>query len=186
MNTKPIEELIIQSEENFRIAEAVVSALPGARHRLAVGFLARLDTRLKTNLQGWKSENPQTFFTDRGPCYSIWKPAWAGQYGLSLQFGDYGKKMRFGLYREIDQIGERPFCEELMNAVKDAFPHAVAEGWWEALILMESPAEDWSKMEILWRMHKDDSFLDDVADQLLELERISEPIVDGLVQKYKK
>jgi hypothetical protein len=35
-------------------------------------------------------------------------------------------------------------------------------------------------------MHKDDSFLDDVADQLLELERISEPIVDGLVQKYKK
>jgi hypothetical protein len=51
---------------------------------------------------------------------------------------------------------------------------------------METPAEDWRKIEILWRMHKDDSFLDDVAEQLLELARIGEPIVDQLVKRYQK
>jgi hypothetical protein len=35
-------------------------------------------------------------------------------------------------------------------------------------------------------MHKDSKFLDDVAEQLLELAKISEPIVDKLVRKYKK
>jgi hypothetical protein len=84
MNTKPIEELIIQSEENFRIAEAVADALPAVRHKLAESFLARLDARLKKALPGWRSENSGTYFGDRYPNYSFWKPTWEDDYGLTL------------------------------------------------------------------------------------------------------
>jgi hypothetical protein len=188
MNTKPIQEFIVQSEENLRIAEAVSEALPSARHKLAVEFLARLDSRLKEGYPGWKSKNDEIFFGDRYATYSFWKPEWAGQYGLALQFGEFGREIYFGVYREKDKVGNRPFCDELMRAVKEVEVYRRAETnvWWDALIHMDSPAENWRKPEVLWRMHKDDGFLDDVAEQLLELARISEPIVDQLVQKYRK
>ena len=35
-------------------------------------------------------------------------------------------------------------------------------------------------------MNQDSTFLDDVAEQLLDLAKTSAPIIDGLVQKYKK
>jgi hypothetical protein len=73
-----------------------------------------------------------------------------------------------------------------LSAARAAFPQAQTNPWREAWIPMETPAEDWRKIEILWRMHKDDSFLDDVAEQLLELARIGEPIVDQLVKRYQK
>ncbi len=48
------------------------------------------------------------------------------------------------------------------------------------------PAGDWGKPDVLWRMNKDSKFLDDVAGQLLQVAKISEPIIAGLVRKYKK
>ena len=186
MNTKPIQEFIIQSEENLRIAEAVAETLPNARHKMTEEFLARLDKRIKEGLPGWKSGRDSVFFTDRYPTYYFWKPEWIGQYGVALQFGEYGKEMVFGLYREKEKVGNRPFSEKLMTAIKEVYSRAGTNPWWEARIPMESPAENWRKPEVMWRMHKDDSFLDDVADQLLELAKISEQIVDQLVRQYKK
>jgi hypothetical protein len=188
MTTKPIQKFIVESEENLHIAEAVAEALPNARHQLAVDFLARLDARLKEGFPGWKSENYETFFCDRYATYYFWKPEWAGQYGLCLQFGEYGKVMVYGVYREKEKIGNRPFCDELMRAVKavEVYRRAETNIWWDAVIHMDSPAENWRKPEVLWRMYKDDAFLNDVVEQLLELAKISEPIVDQLVQKYRK
>ena len=51
---------------------------------------------------------------------------------------------------------------------------------------MKSPASDWRKPDVLWKMNQDSTFLDDVAEQLLDLAKTSAPIIDGLVQKYKK
>ena len=186
MNTKPIQEFIIKNEENLRIAEAVAEALPNARYKLTEGFLARLDARIKKGLLGWKSGKDSIFFTDRYPTYYFWKPEWVGQYGVALQFGEYGKEMVFGVYREKEKVGNRPFSDELMIAVKEVYRRAETNPWWDARIPMESPAEDWRKSNVLWRMHKDDSFLNDVAEQLLELAKLSEPIVDRLVRDYKK
>jgi hypothetical protein len=186
MNTKPIQEFIIQSEENLRIAEAVADALPTALNKMTEEFLARLDMRIKGGLPGWKSEKDSIFFTDRYPTYSFWKPEWAGQYGLALQFGEYGKEMVLGVYREKEKVGNRPFCGELMTAVKEVYRQAETNPWWDARIRMDSPDENWRKPEVLWRMHQDDSFLNDVAEQLLELAKISEPIVDKLVREYRK
>jgi hypothetical protein len=186
MNTKPIQEFIIQSEENLRISQAVAEALPIARQKMTQDFLTRLDARLKPNLTGWKFVQENVYSDRDWPTYHFRKPEWAGQYGLALQFGDFGQKMTFGVCRERDKVGDRPFSEELMDAIKPAYPLAETNEWWDALVHMESPAADWQRPDVLWRMHTDETFLDDVAEQLLELAKISEPIVDKLVQQYKK
>ena len=45
---------------------------------------------------------------------------------------------------------------------------------------MTVPAPDWRKPEVLWQMHNDDKFLVSVAEQLLEVTKISVPFVDRL------
>ena len=50
---------------------------------------------------------------------------------------------------------------------------------------MTVPAADWRDPDVLWQMHKDFKFLESVAEQLLELAKISEPIVDRLVRRKK-
>jgi hypothetical protein len=185
MNTRPIEEFIIQNEQNLRIAMAVADSLPKALGAMSEEFLARLDTRLKLGFPGWKSKEDPIFFTDRYPTYYFWKPEWSGQYGVGLQFGEYGKQMVIGVYREKERIGNRPFCGELMTAVREVYSRAESNSWWEIRIRLDSPDENWRQPEVLWRMHKDEIFLTEVAEQLLELARISEPIVDKLAQEYK-
>jgi hypothetical protein len=51
--------------------------------------------------------------------------------------------------------------------------------------LSEQPlTEDWGKPEVLWRMRDEkDEFLNEVAEQLLNVARISAPFVDQLAQK---
>ena len=96
----------------------------------------------------------------------------------------HGKETIFGVYRDKDNIGKRPHCEELLHAVASELQLPVkGDLWWEARIRMNNPASDWSKPEVLWRMHTDTKFLDDVAEQLLDVARISEPIVDRLARK---
>jgi hypothetical protein len=51
---------------------------------------------------------------------------------------------------------------------------------------MPSPAPDWRKPEVLWRIHTDPKFLTDVADQLFEIAEVSAPIIDELAKKRAK
>jgi hypothetical protein len=184
MKTEPIQDYILKSEHNLRIATAVGEAWPEAREKLVADFLDRLDTRLKRKLKGWEFERlGGRFFVDAYSGYYFWKPAWEGQYGLGLQGNEYGERMVFGVYREKERIGKRPFSEELFNAIVTLHPSARTHAWWEARMTMSSPAPDWRKPEVLWQMHKDSKFLEDVAEQLLAVTKISEPIVDRLARK---
>jgi hypothetical protein len=187
MKSDPIQDYILKNKRNLGIAAAVGEVWPEARGELVSGFLDRLDTPLKKKLKGWQSmQQGETFFIEAYAGYYIWKPAWKNQYSIGLQCNEYGKSMVFGVERELDYLGKRPHCEELFAAVKEVHPSASTHAWWEARMTMRSPASDWRKPEVLWQMHKDSKFLDDVAEQLLELAKISEPIVDKLVRKYKK
>lgn len=185
MNTKPIRDFIIESQQNLEIADAVESTLPDVRKKLADDFLDRLDGRMKANFPKWKFGREYVPFYNRYATYDFWKPDWEGQYGIALQFGDYGKEMAFGVYREIDKIGKRPFCKELISTVQKEFAEAETHEWWEARIRMESPAANWRKPANLWSMYTDNAFLDGVVKQLCELAQISNPIVDRMVRKSK-
>jgi hypothetical protein len=183
MKTNPVNDFILGQEQNFKIAASVSVAWRDARRQVLSEFLDRLESRLKVELNGWKFEREQEFYEDSWACLNFWKPAWDKQYGLSLMWDGYGKEMIFGVYRDKDNIGERLHCDELLKTVTSKIQLSVTKRpWWEARIRMKNPAADWSTAEILWRMHTEAKFLNEVAEQLLDLERISGTIVDRLAQ----
>jgi hypothetical protein len=71
----------------------------------------------------------------------------------------------------------------LFAAFNGVYASATKHNWWEARTVMRSPASDWRKTEVLWQMHKDRTFVDEVAIQLLEVAKISEHIIDRYVRK---
>jgi hypothetical protein len=184
MKTNPVNKFILGQEKNFKIAASVSEAWRDTRQQVLLGFLDRLDSRLKKTLKGWKSEQYQMFYEDSWASYDFWKPAWDKQYGLALMWDNPRKEMIFGVSRDKDNIGKRPHCEELLNTIASKIQLSVKKNpWWEARIRMKSPASDWSTPEILWRMHSETKFLDEVAEQLLDVARIATPIVDRLARK---
>lgn len=94
--------------------------------------------------------------------------------------------MVFGIVRGNADTRKQPLCEELLNAVQKKHPSVKSNSWWEARVVMRSPAPDWRKPEVLWRLHKDGNFLTEVAQQLLEIVGVSELIIDRLSRKYSK
>jgi hypothetical protein len=187
MKTDHIQQFILKNEDNLRIAASVIEVWPEVRQRIVDGFLERLGTQLKIKLDGWEFSRTERFFEDRGGSYDFTKPAWAGEYSLGLQASEYGSQMIIGVWRDKDKIVNRPFSNELLDAIQINHPNArFIKPWWDAGVFMKSPASDWQKPGVLWQMNKDSAFLDDVAEQLLDLAKTSAPIIDGLVQKYKK
>jgi hypothetical protein len=183
MKTNPVYNFILGQKKNFQIAASVSEAWRDTRQQVLLGFLDRLDTRLIKTLKGWKSEREKIFYEDPWASFNFWKPTWDNQYGLGLMWDDTRKEMIFGVYRE-DNIWKRPHCDELLNTIASKIQLSVKKNpWWEARIRMKSPASDWSTPEILWRMHSETKFLDEVAEQLLDVARIATPIVDRLARK---
>jgi hypothetical protein len=182
MRTEPIQDYILKSEHNLRIAAAVGEAWPDAREKLVSVFLDRLEARLKKKLKGFDFIRDGRFFVDAYPGYYLWKPAWK-QYNLGLQCHEYGERMLFGVEREKQYVGKGSFSDELLDAVRKVHPSARMNAWWVVRIVMSVPAADWRKPEVLWQMHKDARFLDSVAEQLLEVATISAPILDRWERK---
>lgn len=184
MKADPIVNYVLKNERNFHITAAVGAAWPDARNKIVSGFLDRLDLRLKRKLKGWKSDRYGALFLDAYSGYYISKPGWDEQYYLNLQFGEYGKNMVFGVGRDFEQRGKRPFCDDVLSAVARLHPAArQRKWWWEAQVTMRSPAADWRDSEVLWRAHKDQKFLEDVAEQLLAVAKATAPIIDRLARK---
>jgi hypothetical protein len=138
-------------------------------------------------LEGWESSRTERFLVDDYASCDFCKPAWGGEYFLGLQAGKYGSEITIGVWRKRSKVLNRPFSTELLDAVQKNHPTACfMKPWWDVAVTMKSPASDWRKPDVLWKMNQDSTFLDDVAEQLLDLAKTSAPIIDGLVQKYKK
>jgi hypothetical protein len=182
MSTKPIQEFIIQSKENLRIAAAVAETWPEARSQLVSAFLDRLDTRLKGKLKEWETFRQHDFFNDHWAGYYVAKPAWGKVYAIGFECVQHGGTMYLGISRKTNDTRKQPLSPELLGAVKTIHPSAKSHPWYEAFVTLRSPAPDWRKPDVLWRMHKDTEFLTNVADQLLELAKVSGHIIDRLVR----
>lgn len=186
MKNESIQDYILKSERNLGVATAVGEAWPEARQKLVSSFLDRLESRLKKKLKNWKCGRYGQFFAESDTGFYLLKAAWENQYSIGLQFRDHGEHMVIGVVREVPYIGKRQFCVELAEAFKKIHPSATTHQWWEARSPLRSPATDWRKPEVLWRMHTEKQFLVEVAEQLLAVAKISEPIIDKLVRKYRK
>ena len=184
MKIDPIHKFILKNKDNLRIAATVGDAWPEVRRQISADFIGRLENKLKKKLKGWNFEVCDgSFFVTEYAGYYFWKPAWENQYSLGLQLLSKGEKAIFGVLREKDHIGNRKPSDKLFNAIARVHNSAERNSWWEAWMKMESPAPDWRKPKVLWRMHKDSKFLDEVAEQLLELEKMSGKIIDELAWK---
>jgi hypothetical protein len=187
-DSDPVQDYILEGENNLHIAAAVFDAWSKVRRKLVLGFLGRLEHALsrKTELEGW------TFgrlwgepFEDAEAGFDFWRPTWREEYYVGLHFWNYGQEMSFGLGRDADKehIRKSPHCDELLAAVKEHYVHASHRTWWEANVRMQ-PEDDWQKPEVLWRMRdENDEFLNEVAAQLLDVANISAPFVDELIGK---
>lgn len=182
MNTENVQDFILKNPRNLSIAAAVCDAWPQARRELIADFCKRLKAALQRKLKGWETEWDENFFTERYAGFAIWKPAWK-HCAVRLECFDYGEKMIFGVARTEDPKLKRNISDELLAAVKKTFPSARARTYWAADITMNTPAKDWRKPEVLWRVHKDQIFLKEVVEQLLEVAKISEPILARLARK---
>ena len=186
MKSDPVQNYILKSESNLNVAAAVAAAWPEARAKLVSAFLERLGVRLKTKLKGWDCGlRSGRFFVDEYPVFAIWKPAWE-HHSIAFECGDKGDFMDIGIVRDTDDTGKLPLHGPLLSAVQKILPSAKSNRSWEAYATMHSPASDWRKPEVLWRIHKDPAFLTDVANQLLEIKAVSETIIDGLARKRAK
>src|SRR5258708_890840 len=115
MKNSAVHDFILASQDNVRIAATVGDAWPEARDKLVTGFLERLNSRLMKNLTGWESEIDGSF-QQRYSGISFWKPGW-DDYWLCLQAQEFGERMVFGVMRDKEGIGKRPFNDELFNAI---------------------------------------------------------------------
>jgi hypothetical protein len=180
MNSKSIQNFILQSEENLRIASAVAEAWPEAARELMSSFLDRLETRLTGKLKGWKSwRDPNFFKTYAG--YYIVKPEWEESYWIGFECYPNCRQIDIGITWETKNTRKQGVAE-LLTALQTIYPSAKylpAYRWVYAML--RSPAPDWSKPDVLWRMHKNPEFVTDLANQLLEIAKVSEHIIDRLV-----
>ena len=154
MKTDPIEDYILKSEHNLRIAAAVSEAWPDAREKLVSAFFDRLDTRLKRKLKRWEfGRSGGRFFEAAYPGYFFWKPTWK-RYDLVLECQQYGEQMFFGVMREEQLLAKGSLSGELLKAIQIAHPSAHADSWWVGGMILRAPAPDWRKPEVIWQMHK--------------------------------
>lgn len=181
MTNDAVHDFILASQANLRIAAAVGDAWPEVRDKIVNGFLERLNLQLMEKLKGWESEIDGSL-QKRYPGASFRKRGWE-HYWLCLQAQEYGETVVFGVIREKETLGKRPFNDELFNAIPQT---GTRNAWWEVMIKMRSPAANWRKPEVLWRMHTDGNFLQEVEDQLLDVAKISEPIMDRWLQKMRR
>lgn len=186
MNPESIQGYILSSERRLRIASSVGEAWLEARSKLIGRFLAELNDRVIGKLKGWKSEPHQEFFVGSEPNYAFWKPTWEGRCFVALDCGSRGRKMAFGIMRELRFKDFKQTCPGLLQAVQKSFPTARTNRWWEAMVPLENPAEDWTKPDSLWRMHTEKGFLTSVASQIIEMAKVSEPFIDRWTKKKTK
>jgi hypothetical protein len=186
MKSEAIQNYILKNENNFQIAAAVGEAWPEARGKIVSEFLGRLDSHLKKKLKGWEiGPEDGRFFLDCYPGYYLKKVSWVYHF-IGFQCGEYGDRMIIGVCRDTNDTREVPLHAPLLTAVQKIYPSAKSNSWWEASAPLRSPETDWKMPTTLWRMHKDATFLTDIANQLLDIAEVCEPILDSLVQKSRK
>jgi hypothetical protein len=187
MKSNPVQDYILKSKQNLLIASAVGEAWPSVRAKMVSGFIDRLDARLKKNLKGWQTAREDSgFFVSAYAGYYVAKRTWGDSYWIGFQCNEYGDKMVLGVARSEPNSRKWPLTNELLAAVLKIHPSAKALSWWEAQIPMRSPAPDWRKPEVLWSMHKEQRFLSDVAEQILEIAEVIEPAIDRILRRRSK
>ena len=185
-DSTPISQFILESEKNVEIATFIYENYDNARAELVKGFIERLEADLKGRLPDWSFEYDPPFFTSRYGILFLKKAKWLDCYAIVLEAFDEGNQMNYGVWRDETLIGAVPRNPELLAEVRKRLPQARSRKYYEAEIQMNSPAPDWRKPKVLWRMQTDETFRKEVAASLLEIVEIAEKRIGDLVKSLPK
>ena len=132
MNSYPVQDYVLESKDNLRIAVAVSDAWAEAGPKLVSAFLDRLRSRLEQTLKGWEFSKWNCYLKDSESGFDFWKPAWKGEYYVALHFWGHGHEVVFGLGRDADQedVKKRLHCDPLLAAIRERYISASATKWW--------------------------------------------------------
>ena len=172
-------QFIIESERNIEIATVIYEQYVDARKELVRGFFDRLTAALKAGLPGWSCRYTVPFFTERYGAFDLFKKAWNGRYTIRLEAYDWGKGMIYGVWRDASLL-QVPPAAKLLAAIREKLPGATSRRWYEAEIVINSPASDWTTPSALWRMHSEPAFLAEVEASLLEIVGLAETYLDTM------
>jgi hypothetical protein len=181
MKSDPIQDFILENEKNLNIAATVSEAWPEVMAKIAFEFQNRLGTQLVARFKGWTFEADKRFFIDNYAKFYFFKPEW-NFHSIALEGSSYGKEMVYGVFRDLT-ARKAPRYPELLEIVKEIEPSAKSSEWYDAWVKMRYPAYNWQKPDVLWLMHSDKDFLNEVSGQLLNIAKICEPIIDRLVRE---
>lgn len=181
----PISDFIAESERNLAVATAIYEQYKPARDHLVAAFFKRLESDLATTLKNWKFEYSPPFFIDRYGGFGAFKPTWKDRYQIRIEALDSGNRMIYGAWRHEDLLKGVPRSADLLATVRKKLPSATSRAWYEAEIRMTSPATDWRKPKVLWRMQSDQSFRKEVGTLMLELIELTEKPVDLLCKQFR-
>jgi hypothetical protein len=181
----PVTEFISASRQNLEIAEAIYAQYEMARERIIQGFFARLGENLINKLPGWSREYAPTFFMERYGQFSIWKESWQGHYRFAIEAYDWGAGMIGGVWRDENALGGVSRNSEILAAINKLHPRDRCRDrvWFEAEVTLRSPAADWRKPEVLWRIHSDAQFLAEVEALFLGWVKSAERLVDAAASR---
>jgi len=181
----PVKEFITASPQNLEIATAIYEQYTAAREQILKNFFERLGKRLMADLPGWGYEYGPPFFTDQYGVFRIFKDSWKRRYEFVLEAYRWGERMNWGVWRREESLNGKPRSPEILAAVKKAFPAAKSRVYYEAEIPITSPATDWQKPDVLWRLHSDREFLREVEGLFKTLIEIAEGPVDKCVKSLR-
>jgi hypothetical protein len=190
MSTKAvlaIADYIIGNERNLRLSEAIyASSYENARERIMKGFFERLTKRMLKDFPGWKGRYDEPFFIDQYGAYDFSNPAWSDEYSIRLEAWKKGDRIIYGVWRDEEKLHKRPRSTAILMAVQKAHPSAISRMYYEAEVTLRSPEPDWREPEVLWRIHTDRDFLEDVAVQLLEVIELTRKLVTSSAKSRRR
>lgn len=178
----PITEFLLESETNLAVAKAIYDQYENAVGVLIAAFFEKVKSELRVGREDWSFECGK-FLVDQYAGFMLSKPSWKDCYTVRLEASGWGTRMIYGVWRREDRIGGVERNAKLLGMVRESFPSAKSRRWYEAEVLMTSPASDWSKPEVLWRMHTDKNFLKEVVALLLQVIALAEIQLDAMAMK---
>jgi hypothetical protein len=153
-----VKGFITESERNIEIASAIYEQFPAARQDIVREFFRKLAADLERKLPGWSTRYDPPFFDHQYGAFGIFKNTWNELYEVRIEAFKGGESMIYGVWRDERLLRRGARSEKLLAEVRKNVPDATSRQWYEAEIRMTSPAKDWRKPNVLWRMHSDKTF----------------------------
>ena len=138
------------------------------------------------DLPDWKGRYDEPFFVSQYGAYDFLNPTWHDEYSIRLEAWKKGDRIIFGVWRDEEKVHKRPRSTAILSAVQKAHPSAISREYYEAVVTLRSPESDWRQPEVLWRIHTERDFLEDVAVQLLEVAELTRKLVTSTVKSRRR